>query len=62
MAASLAAAIHDNVPGATVDIIPGGKGDFIVIADGNKLWDKNGGDRDFPPHERILEMLEQRAG
>ena len=50
------------MPGAAVELIPGGKGDFIVKADGEKLWDKNGKDRDFPPHDRILAMLEQRTG
>ena len=35
-------------PDANVEIIRGGKGDFIVKADGRLLWDKNGKDRDFP--------------
>ncbi|MCA8948596.1 MAG: hypothetical protein KDE27_03795 [Planctomycetes bacterium] len=57
----MAAAIRDGVPGANVDILPGGRGDFLVKADGVVLWDKNGKDGDFPPHERILEQLEQRT-
>ncbi len=39
-------------------MIPGKGGDFIVIADGNKIWDKNGLDSGFPEHELILEKLE----
>ena len=44
-------------PDANVEIIRGGKGDFIVKADGRLLWDKNGKDRDFPAPEQILGQL-----
>ena len=40
MATSLAAAIEAAHPNASVDKQPGGKGDFIVKADGRELWNK----------------------
>ena len=39
-------------------MIPGKGGDFIVIADGKELWNKNGKDSGFPEHEVILEKIE----
>ncbi len=39
-------------------MIPGKGGDFIVIANGKKLWDKNGDDSGFPENEVIIEKLE----
>ncbi|MFN9704366.1 MAG: Rdx family protein, partial [Planctomycetota bacterium] len=38
-ATSLAAAIQKARPGATVETKPGGRGDFVVTADGALLWD-----------------------
>jgi predicted Rdx family selenoprotein len=41
-----------------VDIVPGGKGDFIVKADGKLLWDKRGRDGDqFPAPEKIVAQI-----
>lgn len=39
--------------------VPGGRGDFIVKADGKLLWDKKTTDR-FPEPREILSQL--RAG
>lgn len=37
---------------------PGGRGDFIVIADGRELWNKNQrADDAFPRDEDILSQL-----
>jgi len=47
----LAAKILEKIPSAEIDQIRGGGGDFIVIADGQKLWDKNGPDDGFPNDE-----------
>ncbi len=40
-----------------MDIKPGGRGDFLVSVDGNRIWDKRGKDGDFPRHDQILEVL-----
>jgi predicted Rdx family selenoprotein len=40
--------------------VPGGKGDFIVRADGRLLWDKNGRDQGFPEHAMVLALLDRR--
>ena len=54
----MAAAIEAAHPGATVDKQPGGKGDFIVTADGRELWNKNAHpDRRFPEHDEVLAQL-----
>lgn len=58
MAASLAAAIGKAHPKATVETKPGGKGDFLVKADGKVLWDKRRRDDDrFPEPREILTQL-----
>ncbi|MFN7669946.1 MAG: Rdx family protein [Planctomycetota bacterium] len=57
-ATSLAAAIQKARPGATVETKPGGRGDFVVTADGALLWDKKRRDGDrFPQHDEILRQL-----
>ena len=38
--------------------VPGGRGDFIVTADGRRLWDKRGDGSGFPAPEEILRRLE----
>lgn len=58
MAASLAAAISKAHPKAKVDATPGGKGDFVVKADGKLLWDKKRrADDAFPEPKQILDLL-----
>ena len=49
----MAAKILEKVPTAKIDQIHGGGGDFIVIADGQKLWDKNGTDDGFPDGDAL---------
>lgn len=53
----MAAAIQDAHPEATVDIAPGGKGDFIVESDGTQLWNKRSMGDEFPEHAAILARL-----
>ena len=37
---------------------PGGRGDFVVKADGALLWDKKRRDGDrFPQHDEVLRQL-----
>ena len=40
-----------------MDKKPGGRGDFIVKADGKVLWDKKGREGRFPEHKEILHQL-----
>ena len=56
-ASGLGAAIQAEFPNAEVDLFPGGKGDFIVKANGNSIWDKRNMDDGFPEHEVILDKL-----
>ncbi|MFY9341264.1 MAG: Rdx family protein [Planctomycetota bacterium] len=57
-ATSLAAAIKKAFPKAQVDTNPGGRGDFVVKADGKLLWDKRKRSDDaFPEHRDILSQL-----
>jgi len=56
----LAAAIEAAHPGAKVELVKGGKGDFIVTRrDGERreLWNKRAKDGGFPEHQQILEQL-----
>jgi len=60
-ATSLAAAIKKAHPKSTIDKKPGGKGDFVVKADGKLLWDKrNRNDDRFPEPQEILSQLPAR--
>tara|TARA_R110002096_G_scaffold435826_2_gene663651 strand:+ start:199735 stop:199899 length:165 start_codon:yes stop_codon:yes gene_type:complete len=52
----LAAAIQTKFADAEVTLVPGGKGDFIVNADGRELWSKREVGR-FPEHDEILGKL-----
>lgn len=49
-----------EIPGTEVELVRGGRGDFIVTADGAVLWDKRvtGG---FPDDRRIVEEVRARA-
>ena len=53
----MAAKIQAQIPGSNVALIGGGKGDFIVIADGQKLWDKNGKDGSFPDEDALVARM-----
>lgn len=52
------ASIKAAHPDASVQLIPGGGGDFIVIADGQELWNKRekNGDQ-FPEDSEIVAKL-----
>jgi predicted Rdx family selenoprotein len=57
----LAAAIKKAHPKSTIDKKPGGRGDFIVKADGVLLWDKKQRkDERFPEAQEILSQLSAR--
>ena len=47
-------------PKAAVDKKPGGRGDFVVVADGKLLWDKRNREGRFPEPSEILGQLPAR--
>ena len=53
----MGAAIRKAHPEAEIDLVGGGKGDFIVKADGQLLWDKRRMDDEFPEEVTILDRL-----
>lgn len=60
-ATSLAVAIQKAHPKSKIDKKPGGRGDFIVKADGKLLWDKRKREDDrFPEPEEILSQIAAR--
>lgn len=52
----MADAIRDAIPGAEVELVRGGRGDFIVTAGGRRVWDKKQVGRFPEPHE-VLDQL-----
>ena len=57
----MAAAIQKAHPKSTIEKKPGGRGDFVVKADGKLLWDKKRRDDDrFPEAHEILSQLPAR--
>jgi predicted Rdx family selenoprotein len=54
----LAAAIQNAFADAQVTLVPGGKGDFIVIANGREIWNKRQVGR-FPESAEILGELKE---
>ena len=40
-----------------MELIEGGKGDFIVQVDGKEVWNKREMNDEFPEHSVILEKL-----
>lgn len=53
MGAKIAAAF----PGAKVTLEGGGRGDFIVTADGRELWNKRQMGNEFPDDDAIVAAL-----
>ena len=51
-------AIEKAFPKSNVELIEGGKGDFIVKADGAELWNKKQMGDEFPEPEVILEKMQ----
>jgi len=55
----LAAEIKTQFNEADVALVPGGRGDFVVTADGSQLWDKRRMGDEFPDPAAIIEKLNQ---
>ena len=53
----MAASIQKAHGDAEVELIDGGRGDFIVTVDGKRIWDKRGSDGRFPDNDEILSKL-----
>ena len=54
----MAAKIRDARPEIEVELIQGGKGDFIVRVDGGKpIWDKRKMDDEFPDEADLVRKL-----
>ncbi|MBT8496455.1 MAG: Rdx family protein [Deltaproteobacteria bacterium] len=53
----MAAAIREAHPDLEVELIGGGRGDFIVTLGQQRVWDKKGADGGFPGHDQVLERL-----
>ncbi len=49
-----------ELPGTDIQLVRGGRGDFIVEADGEILWDKRSRGS-FPDDAGIVEQLRTRA-
>lgn len=56
----MGAAIGRVFPDAKVELVPGGTGDFIVTADGERIWDKRAMDDRFPEDAEVLGALRER--
>lgn len=60
----MAAKIEQSIGGADVELVDGGRGDFIVKLHGDdqvdELWNKNGPDRGFPDEDHIIDMIRVR--
>jgi len=57
----LAARIREAFPGATTELVPGGRGDFVVTVDGERVWDKRAMEDEFPDEERLVARLRART-
>jgi predicted Rdx family selenoprotein len=53
----LAAKIKRAFPEAEVDLVKGGKGTFIVTADGKELWNKHEMDDEFPDEDKLVSRM-----
>jgi predicted Rdx family selenoprotein len=53
----LAAKIQRSIPNVEVELVSGGKGDFIVTSDGVELWNKRAMDDEFPEEEALVARL-----
>jgi predicted Rdx family selenoprotein len=56
----LAATIRGEIEDVEVELVPGGRGDFIVVADRRELWNKKNSGRGFPSEDEIVAAI--RAG
>jgi len=55
-ATSLAARIKKELPGAEIELARGGRGDFLVTADGVTIWDKQK-TGSFPDEGKLVAAL-----
>ncbi|MDP6424766.1 MAG: hypothetical protein QGG14_08480 [Planctomycetota bacterium] len=53
----MGAAIREKHADAEVELIEGGRGDFVVKNDGAELWNKRAMGDEFPENDVILEKL-----
>lgn len=53
----MAVEIERAFPGTKVELVPGGRGDFIVTADARCLWDKRKMGDEFPEPSAIVSAL-----
>ena len=49
------------MPGSEPELIRGGGGDFIVIADGECIWHKREMGDEFPDHGAMIDRLKSMA-
>jgi hypothetical protein len=54
----LGAAIKAVHPNVEVELLEGGKGDFIVKVDGRELWNKKQMGNQFPAEDQILAQIQ----
>jgi predicted Rdx family selenoprotein len=57
----LAAKIQKALPAAKVDLIKGGKGAFIVTADGQQIWNKREMGDEFPDEDKLVLEMKGRS-
>ncbi|MBI4816712.1 MAG: hypothetical protein HY791_10665 [Deltaproteobacteria bacterium] len=57
----MAAKIQRAVPTVEVELVSGGKGDFIVTCDGVELWNKRAMDDEFPEEDALVARLTRSA-
>ena len=49
------------MPGTEVELVRGGKGDFVVTVGNAKLWDKRRMGDEFPEHAPLIEKLREHT-
>ena len=53
----MAETLKKAIPGIDVELVDGGRGDFIVNADGNTVWDKRNMGDEFPDNRAIVDAV-----
>lgn len=49
------------MPTADIELIKGGRGDFIVTVDGDELWNKRQMGDQFPDEPALVEKIRSRT-
>jgi len=57
----LAAKLREEIADVEIDMIRGGGGDYIVIVDGEELWNKKSSGRGFPDEGVLVDEIVARA-